>query len=126
MRNIKIWIFHALGYFFLGLGVLGVVLPILPTTPFLLLSASCFIRSSKRTHDWLLSNKYFGEYLENWYENGSIPKRAKVAAMVVMTPTFGGSIYVVPYMTAKALLILIALCVGAYIFTRPTTTDKNK
>ncbi len=126
MKNIKIWIFHALGYYFLGLGVLGVVLPILPTTPFLLLSASCFIRSSKRTHDWLLGNKYFGEYLENWYKNGSISKRAKVAAMIVMTPTLGSSIYVIPYMSARILVILIAFCVGAYIFTRPTAADKNK
>lgn len=126
MKNIKIWIFHALGYFFLGLGVLGVVLPILPTTPFLLLSAGCFIRSSKRTYDWLLSNKYFGEYLENWYESGSISRRAKIASVIVMTPTFGSSIYAVPYTTAKALLILIAFCVGAYIFTRPTAVNKNK
>lgn len=126
MKNIKIWIFHALGYFFLGLGVLGVVLPILPTTPFLLLSAGCFIRSSKRTHDWLLSNKYFGEYLENWYESGSISKRAKIASVIVMTPTFGSSIYVIPYMSARILLILTAFCVGAYIFTRPTAVDKNK
>lgn len=125
MKNLKIWIFYILGYFFLGLGIIGIILPILPTTPFLLLSASCFMRSSKRAHDWLLSNKYFGEYLKNWYENGSIPKRAKIAAVILMALTFGSSIYIMPYMIARILLVFIALGVGAYIFTRPTTENKK-
>lgn len=126
MENAKRLALIALGYFFLGLAILGVFLPILPTTPFLILSAGCFMRSSKRLHDKLLDNKYFGEYLKNWYENGSIPKKAKVVAVISMAITFGSSIYVVPYMMARVLLVLIALCVGAYILTRPTAIMKNK
>lgn len=126
MGNAKRLALIVLGYFFLGLAILGVFLPILPTTPFLILSAGCFMRSSKRLHDKLLDNKYFGEYLKNWYENGSIPKKAKVVAVISMAITFGSSIYVVPYMMARALLVLIALCVGAYILTRPTAIMKNK
>lgn len=126
MENAKRLALIALGYFFLGLAILGVFLPILPTTPFLILSAGCFMRSSKRLHDKLLDNKYFGEYLKNWYENGSIPKKAKMVAVISMAITFGSSIYVVPYTMARALLVLIALCVGAYILTRPTAIMKNK
>jgi hypothetical protein len=126
VENAKRLALIALGYFFIGLAILGVFLPILPTAPFLILAAGCFMRSSKRLHDKLLDDKYFGEYLKNWYENGSIPKKAKIVAVISMGITFGSSIYMVPYTIVRVLLILTALCVGAYILTRPTTIIKNK
>ena len=69
------------GGLFLGLGLLGVVLPVLPTTPFLLLAAACFARSSPRLHRWLLDHPVFGPPIRNWEENGAISRRAKRLAV---------------------------------------------
>ena len=74
----------ALGGLFLGLGLLGVVLPVLPTTPFLLLAAGCFARSSPRLHHWLLHHPVFGPPIRNWEENGAISRPAKRLAVVSM------------------------------------------
>jgi len=58
-----------------ALGILGIFVPILPTTPFLLLAAACYSRSSQRFYDWLLNNKYFGNYIRNYLEKKGIPLR---------------------------------------------------
>ena len=74
-----LWI--SLGILFVGLGAIGVVIPGLPTTPFLILAAACFIRSSQRLYDWLIQNKTFGPYLKDYREGKGIPKKAKVLAV---------------------------------------------
>ena len=73
------------GSVFVVLGAFGVILPGLPTTPFLILAAACYIRSSQRLYDWLIANKTFGPYLRNYREGKGIPKRAKKIALVMMT-----------------------------------------
>ncbi|RZO95400.1 MAG: DUF454 domain-containing protein [Gammaproteobacteria bacterium] len=73
------WIF--LGLLFVGLGAIGVVVPGLPTTPFLILAAACFIRSSQKLYDWLIQNKTFGPYLKDYREGKGIPKKAKILAV---------------------------------------------
>jgi len=69
------------GTFSLALGAIGIFLPILPTTPFLLLSAACYLRSSERMHKWLLGNRWFGEYIRNYQEGKGIPMKTKILAM---------------------------------------------
>lgn len=70
-----------IGFIAIGLGILGIFLPGLPTTPFLLLAAACFAKSSKRAYDWLLGNKWFGSYIKNYREGKGIPKKIKITAL---------------------------------------------
>ncbi len=72
-----------------ALAALGVVLPLLPTTPLLLLAAACFARSSERCHRWLLQHRVFGPIIQNWQENRCMPPKAKITA-VSMILLFGG------------------------------------
>jgi len=74
------------------LGIAGVVLPLLPTTPFILLAAACFARSSVRFHDWLLNQRIAGPIIREWQTHRAMPRRAKRAAFALMLLSFGGSI----------------------------------
>ena len=80
----------SLGSLFVGLGAIGVIVPGLPTTPFLILAAACYIRSSQRLYDWLISNKRFGPYLKDYREGKGIPRKAKrlAVAMIVIFVSF--------------------------------------
>lgn len=109
----------ALGGMFLGLGLLGVVLPVLPTTPFLLLAAGCFARSSPRLHGWLLGHRLFGPPIRNWEENGAISRRSKRLAVVSMVAVLGLSVMLgVSWKVLLAQAVLIALG-AAFVLTRP-------
>lgn len=109
----------ALGGMFLGLGLLGVVLPVLPTTPFLLLAAGCFARSSPRLHGWLLGHRLFGPPIRNWEENGAISRRSKRLAVVSMVAVLGLSVMLgVSWKVLVAQTVLIAVG-AAFVLTRP-------
>ncbi len=86
------WLFVGLGFTFVAIGMLGVVLPVLPTTPFLILAAACFTRSSERWHAWLLSNPTFGPLIQAWERDRCIPRRAKMAAFSIMALVGGSSV----------------------------------
>ena len=81
MSGIHRPILIAFGSLFVGLAVLGMFLPVLPTTPLLLLALACYARSSERLHGWLLSHRTFGPLLKHWHETRSMPRAAKVAAI---------------------------------------------
>ncbi|HSG87654.1 MAG TPA: YbaN family protein [Pseudomonadales bacterium] len=81
-----------IGWLCIALGAIGAVLPLLPTTPFVLLAAWCFARSSKRWHDWLYASGLFGPLLRDWDERRCMPLRAKVVALVMMAGVGGSSI----------------------------------
>ncbi len=109
----------ATGGLFLGFGLLGVVLPVLPTTPFLLLAAGCFAKSSPRLHGWLLSHRLFGPPIRNWEENGAISRPAKRLAAGSMAAVFALSL--VLGLSWKVLLaqgVLIGIG-AAFVLTRP-------
>ena len=82
----------AAGTAFLVLGIVGIFLPLLPTTPFVLLAAACYARGSRRFYDWLLANRTFGPMILEWRQHGSIPYRTKVTAIVLMSVTLAVSI----------------------------------
>ncbi|EMI5489103.1 DUF454 family protein [Providencia stuartii] len=96
------------------LACLGVVLPVLPTTPFLLLAAWCFSRSSPRFHHWLLYRSWFGSYIRHWQTYKGLPKGAKPKAIIVILVTFTISIWVVSFWWLK--LGLFALLCWLLIF----------
>ena len=85
-----LWI--SLGSFFVALAAVGVALPGIPTTPFLILAAACYIRSSQKLYDWLISNKTFGPYLKDYREGKGIPKKAKVLAISMIILFVGSSV----------------------------------
>jgi uncharacterized membrane protein YbaN (DUF454 family) len=97
------------------LAILGVFLPLLPTTPFLLLASACFARGSTRLHGWLINNKLFGAYLRNYEQGRGIPLRGKVVALVLLWASIGYSAYSAGSTTLIALLASIAVTVTIYL-----------
>lgn len=114
-----------LGYVSLGLGILGIPLPILPTTPFLILAAVAFSNGSQRMHDWLLNHKRLGPPIADWREHGAISRFTKwlsTAAMVGVLAT--GIAFDLPrYLIGFHVVILIS--VGIFIWTRPSVRSPS-
>lgn len=104
------------GIIALALAVLGLFLPLLPTTPFLLLASACFARGSDRLHRWLLGHGVFGAYLRSFEEVKGIPLRAKVVAISVLWVSMSVSITMVEHLALRILLALIGLAVTIYLW----------
>ncbi|MGE0077111.1 MAG: YbaN family protein [Bacteroidales bacterium] len=105
------------GLLSLGLGVIGIFLPLLPTTPFLLLSAYCFIRSSPTLYNWLVNNKALGHYIHNYIENRAIEPRVKWFTVALLWGSIlTSAITLSVALWVKALLIAIAIGVTVHIF----------
>jgi uncharacterized membrane protein YbaN (DUF454 family) len=83
------WPYLIAGFLLVGLATLGIFLPLLPTTPLLLLAAACFANSSKKCHQWLMQHDLFGPVIRNWHEKRCIPRRAKLMAIASIL-LFGG------------------------------------
>ena len=100
----------------LGLGILGIPLPVLPTTPFLLLAAWCFARSSERLHRWLLTNRLFGGYIRDYTEHRGIPRRVKVYILVLLWGTIlSSAIFAVDAWWIRILLFAVAAGVTVHV-----------
>lgn len=104
----------------LALAALGVVLPLLPTTPFLLLAAACYARASERLHGWLLRNRHFGPALERWEVSRSLSPRAKWTAIPVLAIGVAGSALLVGELVVQAALLGTGLVVGMFLLRLPT------
>lgn len=110
-----------LGSLFLGLGILGIFLPLLPTTPFLLLAAACFARSSKKLYEWLLNNRWFGSYIRNYREGKGIPLKVKIASLALLWMAIVYStVFVASGFLVRFILVLIAICVTIHILSFKT------
>jgi len=115
-------LFITLGTFFVGVAVVGIIIPILPTTPFLLLSAALYARSSKRFYDWLLNNRLFGKYIKNYREGKGIPVYLKIMVIILLWTTISLSIvFAVELLLVRILLAVIALCVSIHILKIKTS-----
>jgi len=112
-----------LGFLFVGIAAIGVVLPGLPTTPFLLLAAACFARSSERFYAWLLGNRIFGPMIRDWRETRSMSRRSKAIALASIVVVGGASVvFVIEHNVLKAVVAALLLC-PIFIVSRVPTTE---
>ena len=112
-------LWRLLGVTSLLLALLGVVLPLLPTTPFLLLSAFAFERSSERLHNWLVNHARFGPPIEMWRRHGAISKRSKTIALAAIAATLLISIATAMPLYIIVIQIIVLTAVGIFIMSRP-------
>jgi len=114
-------LFFVAGSIFLALGAIGVALPVLPTTPFLLLALACYCRSSERMTYWMLNNKYFGNYIRNYKEGKGIPLKTKLFAITILWITLVYSaIFIIPILIAQVILFGVAVAVTLHLIRLPT------
>ncbi len=105
-----IWI--TVGCFLIGLGAIGVLVPGMPTTVFLVLAAACFIRSSQELYDWLLANKTFGPYLKNYREGAGIPIKTKIVALALIVVFVGYAVLHALEITEVRILVGLVGLIG--------------
>lgn len=107
------------GLISLGIGIVGIFLPLLPTTPLVLLAAFCFAKGSTRLHDWLINHPRFGPSIQDWQARGAISRKGKRLALIAMAATF---VLALVLGLAWYLILVQAICLGAvavFIITRP-------
>lgn len=109
-----------IGWVSVALGVIGIFLPVLPTTPFLLLAAACFVRSSRRFYIWLVEHPRLGPWLRDYLDGNGIPLRGKVYAITAMWISIAISCWLVPLPWARAAMLTSAVLVTLYILKQKT------
>jgi len=122
---LKRWLLVTLGAVFTALGLIGAFLPVLPTTPFLLLASACFAGSSPALHQRLLANRVFGPYLEQWEHDHTVPRAAKRKAYGLVIVTFALSIWLVHTGLLRLVLVGVGLALLAFLAWLPTTESRN-
>lgn len=120
-------LFTVIGTLSLCLGILGVFVPLLPTTPLLLLAAACYARGSDRLHGWLINHRWFGAYIRDYRAGNGIPLRAKVTAIPLIWATIGMTAsYAVSQAWLRILLVIIAAGITVYLLSIPTLKKAPK
>ena len=115
-----------IGWVAVALGTLGVFLPLLPTTPFILLAAWCFARSSPRFHQWLLYRSWFGVYLRLWQQYRAMPRGAKPRAIAMIVVTFAISLWLVKLTWVRIMLLVILACLLIFMWRIPVVDAKQQ
>lgn len=111
-----------LGFVSVSLGFIGIFLPLLPTTPFAILAAWCFLRSSRKAHVWLYRQPYFGKALQDWDQHKSISRRSKVIAIISIVISQIVMWTQVPWLGLKIGVTIFLIFVSIYIMTRSERT----
>lgn len=113
------------GFMFVGLALLGVVLPLLPTTPFLLVAAGCFAKSSPYFYKKLLDSRLFGQLIKDWQEYRSISQKSKVVSLISMILAGGWSCYMLDNFWLKLLVTSLMIGPAIFVYRLPTTPASN-
>ena len=109
-----------------AIGIVGIFVPLLPTTPFLLLAAACYLRSSQKFYGWLLNNRFIGAYLRNYLQGKGMPRKIKIITILLLWLTITCSIiFAVQGLIIRVLLLIIAIGVSIHILLIKAT-DVNK
>ena len=118
--NQETYIFIFIGSLSLALGIIGIFFPVLPTTPFLLLTSYFYLKSSKKLHDWLINHKVFGEYIYNYITYKGVKKKDKVKALSLLYLTLSISFYLVDILHVRIFLVVVAIGVTIHILKLKT------
>jgi uncharacterized membrane protein YbaN (DUF454 family) len=122
----KRYLFITLGTILVIIGIIGIFVPILPTTPFLLLAAACYLRGSQRFYNWLMNNRFFGSYIKNYIEGRGMPLRVKVVTLALLWTAIGISIWLTyPNWIVALILALVAIGVTTHIVLLKAKKDKQ-
>jgi len=114
------------GTLLVAIGIIGIFIPLLPTTPFLILAAACYVRSSERFYNWLIGHRILGRYLKNYWEGRGVAKRDKILALVLLWVTIGFSAtVVVTDWWGKILLLIIAMGVTIHLIKLKTLREQD-
>jgi uncharacterized membrane protein YbaN (DUF454 family) len=114
------YLLQGVGWLSVVLGVIGIFLPVLPTTPFLLLAAACFARSSPRFYHWLVDHPRLGPWIRGYLDGEGIPLKGKVYAIGLMWVSIGFSCWLVPMVWARGLMLVSAVLVSVFILRQKT------
>jgi hypothetical protein len=110
-----------------AIGIVGIFVPILPTTPFLLLAAAFYLRSSKKLYDRLLNNRFIGAYVRNYLQGKGMPRKVKIITILLLWVTITGSIiFAVQGLIIRAILLIIAIGVSVHILLIKTTKGNKE
>ncbi len=116
-----------IGTFSVLLGVIGIFIPVLPTTPFLLLAAACYTRGSKKLYERLINHPVLGEYIKNYREGRGIPLKAKIISISLLWLTIGFSVlFIIENLLLRLLLIIIAICVTIHLVSIKTMSNGSQ
>jgi len=113
------------GHGFLGVGFLGVALPLLPTTPFVLLAAACYVRGSRRFYTYLLTHRVFGTVIRDWDQHRAMSARAKRWAIACVLLSITASTLAMDRIWMRVVLVLIAVLVIAGLLRIPTRKERD-
>lgn len=117
------WLLVSIGILAVGLGIAGIFVPLLPTTPFLLLGAACFARSSEKLYRWLMGHKWLGPYIKNYREHRAIAPQVRAIVLLVLWGTIGYSaLVVVDALIIRVLLVGVAIGVTVHLIKLKTLT----
>jgi uncharacterized membrane protein YbaN (DUF454 family) len=115
-----------LGTFLIGISIVGIFIPVLPTTPLLLLAAALYAKSSKRFYNWLINNRILGRYIKDYREGKGIPLKVKIIAISILWITIGYSaIFAIDILWVRILLVLIAVGVTIHISSKKPKVKDN-
>lgn len=125
IMDLRRMIFFSLGVTLLGIGAVGVVTPVLPTTPLVLAAFFCFTQSSKKAEKWISNNRYFGSYIENYKTKKGVPNDVKLKSILFLWITLIASMFILRQNIMILVLTIVGLAVTVHIFLLKTMKTRN-